>query len=63
MQITTSFGKLTDFVKVTYRILSWLKSPNSGEIGPIKPLLKDKSLQLKYINTVNLVLKKIIGSN
>jgi hypothetical protein len=49
MQITTSFGKLTDFVKVTYRILSWLKSPNSGEIGPIKPLLKDKSLQLNIL--------------
>jgi hypothetical protein len=49
MQITTSFGKLTDFVKVTYRILSWLNSPNSEEIGPIKPLLKDKSLQLNLL--------------
>jgi len=64
MQITKSFtwndtGKLTSLVYLTYKIFSLLKSPNCGEIEPIKPLLKDKSLQLHELTQVNMQIHTI----
>jgi len=49
MEITRSWTKWHHEIiwfRESYRIFSLLSDPNSGERGPVKSLLKDKSLQL-----------------
>lgn len=42
-------------MNIAYRIFSLVRSPSCGERGPVKPLLKDKSLQFnKWIDIVNI---------
>lgn len=41
-------------MNLAYRIFSLVRSPNCGERGPVKPLLKDKSLNIKSIDIVNI---------